>query len=261
MMSWHMTLRTDLAVGLSLLTRLPTGWIARDHPKGALARSAWCWPAIGAAIGATTGGVLTALSALGIPTFIATGWAIAFQLAITGALHEDGLADSADGLFGGHNATQRLKIMRDSQIGSYGTLVLGVVLILRLGTMLTLASTPVKLIAALMTAGAFSRLALMLPLLWLAPARDNGLAHQLRHLPARSLLAATLSTALIASAFSILGALALFFGASLATLWFSRLARRWIGGYTGDILGATAVITELLVLTGVTLNGFEDLPF
>ena len=255
------TLRADFAAGLSLLTRLPTRWLAYDDTEYDLARSAWCWPAIGGAMGAATAGVFVSLAALGVPALVAAGWAIAFQLAATGALHEDGLADSADGFFGGHNAARRLKIMRDSRIGSYGTLALGVVLIVRTGAMVTLADTPFKLVAALMTAGAFSRLALMLPLLWLKPARTEGLAHQLRHLPARSLLTAMVTTGLIASTLSILGALALFLVASLATLWLSVLARKWIGGYTGDVLGATAIVTELVVLTGTTLTHFAGLPF
>ncbi|WP_336761462.1 adenosylcobinamide-GDP ribazoletransferase [Asaia sp. VD9] len=256
-----MTLRADFAAGLSLLTRLPTGWIFPRSKTIDLARSSWCWPLIGGAIGAATGTILTVGVMLGMPAIVATGWAVIFQLFLTGALHEDGFADSMDGLFGGRTSERRLEIMRDSRIGSYGALALCLAILLRAGTMNALAGQPLHIIAILMTAGAFSRLALMLPILWLRPARADGLAHELRHLPARCLLVAMLFTALIASSLSILGALSLFLFACLATLALCSVAYRLIGGYTGDILGATAIIVELTVLSGASLNGFDKLPF
>lgn len=254
-------IRADLAAGVSLLTRLPTGWFYTHDARFNLARSSWCWPLIGGAIGAATGLVLVGCIALGMPPIVAAGWAITFQLLLTGALHEDGFADSVDGMFGGRSVERRLEIMRDSRVGSYGALALGVVLLLRAGTMTTLASAPVHVISVLMTAGAFSRLALMLPVLWLGPARPDGLAHQLRHLPARSLLIAICLTGLIADSLSALGALSLFLMACLAALGISRLAHRLVGGYTGDVLGATAIAAELTVLTGASLSGFGRLPF
>ncbi|WP_025840595.1 adenosylcobinamide-GDP ribazoletransferase [Asaia platycodi] len=254
-------IRADLAAGLSLLTRLPTGWLYSAHGDINLARSSWCWPLIGGAIGALTGAVLVLGITLGMPAIVATGWAIVAQLVLTGALHEDGFADCVDGLFGGNTPQKRLEIMRDSRIGSYGGLALSLVMLLRAGTMNTLAAQPLHIISILMTAGAFSRLALMLPLLWLRPARADGLAHQLRHLPARCLLIAMLFTAVIASSLSVLGALSLFLVACLGTLGLCSVAYRLIGGYTGDVLGATAIIAELLVLTGASLRGFDGLPF
>lgn len=254
-------LRADFAAGLSLLTRLPTGWLHAPESAIDLPRSTWCWPLIGGAIGASTGGVLVLGILLGMSTIVATGWAIAFQLLLTGALHEDGFADCMDGLFGGNSPARRLEIMRDSRIGSYGGLALSLVVLLRAGTMAKLAAQPLHIISILMTAGAFSRLALMLPLLWLRPARADGLAHQLRHLPAGCLLLAMLITALIANSLSVLGALSLFLGACLATLGLCSLAFRLIGGYTGDVLGATAIIVELVVLTGASLRDFDKLPF
>lgn len=253
--------RADFAAGLSLLTRLPTHWL---HPSGReidLARSSWCWPLLGGAVGASTGAVMVGCIWLGMPAIVATGWAIAFQLLLTGALHEDGFADTVDGFFGGHTAERRLDIMRDSRIGSYGGLALSLLMLLRAGTMTTLAAQPVHIVSILTTAGAFSRLSLMLPLLWLRPARADGLAHELRHLPARSLLVAIVLTAMIASSLSLLGALSLFLMACLATLGLCSVAYRLIGGYTGDVLGATAIIAELVVLTGASLHGFDKLPF
>lgn len=254
-------LRADFAAGLSLLTRLPTGWLHPSEKQIDLARSSWCWPLIGGGIGALTGAIMALCIWLGMPAIVATGWAIACQLFLTGALHEDGFADTVDGFFGGRTAERRLEIMRDSRIGSYGGLALSLLMLLRGGSMTTLAAEPMHIVFILATAGAFSRLALMLPLLWLRPARAEGLAHELRHLPARSLLAAMILTALIASSLSILGALSLFLMACLATLGLCSVAYRLIGGYTGDVLGATAIIAELVVLTGASLHGFDRLPF
>ncbi|MDR6183730.1 adenosylcobinamide-GDP ribazoletransferase [Asaia bogorensis] len=253
-------IRADFAAGLSLLTRLPTGWLLAPDRKIDLTRSSWCWPLIGGAIGALTGTVMVLCIRLGMPAIVATGWAIAFQLFLTGALHEDGFADTVDGFFGGRTPERRLEIMRDSRIGSYGGLALSLLMLLRAGTMTTLATQPIHIISILATAGAFSRLSLMLPLLWLRPARADGLAHELRHLPARGLLIAMILTALIASSLSVLGALSLFLVACLATLGLCSVAYRLIGGYTGDVLGATAIITELVVLTGASLHGFDKLP-
>ncbi|GBQ86752.1 adenosylcobinamide-GDP ribazoletransferase [Asaia krungthepensis] len=254
-------LRADFAAGLSLLTRLPTAWLYDPRSPIELTRSSWCWPLLGGGIGAATGSMMVLCIWLGMPAIVATGWAIVLQLFLTGALHEDGFADTIDGFFGGRTAERRLEIMRDSRIGSYGGLALSVVMLLRAGTMTTLAAQPLHIVSILATAGAFSRLSLMLPLLWLRPARADGLAHELRHLPARCLLVAIFFTALIASSLSLLGALSLFLAACLATLGLCSVAYRLVGGYTGDVLGATAIITELVVLTGASLHGFDKLPF
>ena len=113
-------LRTDLACGISLLTRLPVAWLIQtpnnQHKKTLhFARSLWAWPLLGTCIGGFTGGILSTLEMIHVPPPVAACCAIAAQTFLTGALHEDGLADMADG-FGGKTPEQRLMIMRDSHI-------------------------------------------------------------------------------------------------------------------------------------------------
>lgn len=126
---WLDRRRLDLACGLSLLTRLPSIWLAppadRDSTRPwPLARSIWCWPAIATLIGALTGSLLAALRMVHVPPLAAAGLALACQSILTGGLHEDGLADMADGC-GGSTPERRLAIMRDSHVGSYGVMALG----------------------------------------------------------------------------------------------------------------------------------------
>ena len=91
-------------------------------PRGSA--SAWVWPLVGLVIGTLGVAVGAGLSVLGVPTPLAAGAVLATQVILTGALHEDGLADSADGLWGGRDAKRRLAIMKDSSIGSYGVLAI-----------------------------------------------------------------------------------------------------------------------------------------
>ncbi|MBE3640656.1 adenosylcobinamide-GDP ribazoletransferase, partial [Mangrovicoccus algicola] len=113
----------DIAAALGLLTRLPvkvnTGFaIARG------AGAAWAWPLAGLAVAVTAGGAGWIAQAAGLPATLAAGLVLGLQALLTGAMHEDGLADCADGLWGGWSRARRLEIMKDSHIGSYGVLAL-----------------------------------------------------------------------------------------------------------------------------------------
>ncbi|GAB1362621.1 hypothetical protein MASR1M32_18570 [Rhodobacter sp.] len=104
---------------LALLTRLPLP----DHrPCGADA--AWAWPVVGGVVGAIAAFACSVLLALGVPAGPAAAATLAVLALVTGALHEDGLADTADGLLGGRDAARRLEIMKDSRIGGFGALAL-----------------------------------------------------------------------------------------------------------------------------------------
>ena len=120
----------DLPLALSLLSRLP---VPVDHSRAGerAATAAWAYPLVGAGLAGLTGGLAWALSAAGLPPGPAAGLVLVAQVMLTGALHEDGLADSADGLWGGWERERRLEIMRDSRIGAYGVLALGLSLLLR----------------------------------------------------------------------------------------------------------------------------------
>src|SRR6056297_3491159 len=120
-----MSFRSDLVSAAMLLTRLPV----RGMPTARAADAAWAWPLVGLAVGLPAGVVGMAVAAAGLPGGLAAAAALTVSIVLTGALHEDGLADCADGFWGGFDRARRLEIMRDSAIGSYGVLALGLSLI------------------------------------------------------------------------------------------------------------------------------------
>ena len=125
-------LSTELKTGLAFLTRLP---LAPDaSTTGAdISRASWTFPVIGAGIGALGGIVYWIAHGLGLPPFVCGTLAVGATVLITGALHEDGLADTADGFGGGTTQERKLEIMRDSRVGTYGALALILSFLLRAG--------------------------------------------------------------------------------------------------------------------------------
>jgi adenosylcobinamide-GDP ribazoletransferase len=237
----------DVLASLGLLTRLPVALDgARAQARGAAA--AWAWPFAGVAVGLLAAGAGGLALWLGVAPAAAAAIAIAAQMFVTGALHEDGLADSADGLWGGWDKARRLAIMKDSRIGTYGVLALVLVTLLRWVALAGLfdAGTPW---AALIAAGALSRAPMTVLMAALPNARGAGLSHSVGR-PGWDV--AALSCALgLACGLVALGPLA--FSAALwvgaACLAIGLVARAKIGGQTGDILGASQQISETIVLT------------
>jgi adenosylcobinamide-GDP ribazoletransferase len=230
----------------ALLTRLPVGAAAPED--GAIATASWAFPLVGAGIGALAALAFLAAELLGCGGAAAALIALAAGLAITGALHEDGLADTADGFGGGHDRDDKLAIMRDSRIGSFGVIALVLSLGLRAAALATLGD-PIHAGLALIAAHAASRGALPPLMRVLAPARADGLgAAAGRPSPTISIVATALGGVI---ALALLGpgrgliALILMAGAlALAAI----LAQRQIGGYTGDVLGFFQQIGEIAML-------------
>jgi adenosylcobinamide-GDP ribazoletransferase len=166
---------------------------------------------------------------------------------LTGALHEDGLADVADGFGGGRDKMAKLAIMRDSRLGSYGVLALIFSVGLRWSALVALAD-PLAVAGALITAGALSRAVVPPVYGWLNPARTDGLAAGLGGPPGlRVVMAAVLGTC-IAGLVLTTAALPVMAVAILAGLAVGSLALRQIGGHTGDVLGACQQVVEIAVL-------------
>ena len=164
----------DIADALRFFTRLRLGAPAPAAPLD-ISRIAWAAPVAGAVVGLIGALVLALTALLGLPLLLRAGLATAALVAATGALHEDGLADVADGFGGGLTRERKLEIMRDSRIGAYGALALALALILRVGALaaaldggLWRGSLSLILVAAL------SRAASLTPLALLAPARADG---------------------------------------------------------------------------------------
>ncbi|CAM5770078.1 adenosylcobinamide-GDP ribazoletransferase [Bosea minatitlanensis] len=193
----------------------------------------------------------------------ATGALVLAALALsTGAFHEDGLADSADGLFGGHTPERRLEIMKDSRIGSYGTMALGLSLLLRASLIATILdrSNAWGAAAAVLAAAPWSRAEGLLLLATQPPARSIGAAAAVGRpglATARIALALSLVLAAglcLAAHLPLAGLLLGFALAHGAAAALARLARRLIGGQTGDILGAAQQFAEIAVYLGLALT-------
>jgi adenosylcobinamide-GDP ribazoletransferase len=238
----------DCKVALAFLTRLPVrqGQVWRDAD---LAGSVPLFPLVGALIG-LAGGLAYALAlGLGLPPWPAAALALATSIGATGALHEDGLADVADGWGGGRTREDKLRIMRDPRIGSYGTIALTLALLARAGALVALAD-PLQVMTALITAGAVSRAALPPVMIGLPQARSDGLAALAgRPHPLRA-TAAALIAALAAAALLGPSAPAALVAGAVGALAVALLARHQIGGYTGDVLGAVQQLAEVGVLFG-----------
>jgi adenosylcobinamide-GDP ribazoletransferase len=240
-------LAADLRIGLVFYTRLPLA-----HPgaiAGAeLARAAWAAPLVGAIVG-TLGAAAYALAyAVGVPSFASAALALATTLAATGCLHEDGLADTADGFGGGATRERKLAIMHDSRIGTYGTCALLLSLLLRTGAIASL-SAPAPVACALIAAHAAARATLPAFMRLVPHARADGLSHYVGRPPhASTLLAAVLGLLALALGLGITrGVIALILLlASVACM--ARLCARQIGGQTGDVIGALEQANEILIL-------------
>lgn len=235
----------DLAGACALLTRLPVGRLAQGADP---ARGLWAYPVIGALIGALGAACYALGRALGLGAPLAAIWTLAALLVATGALHEDGLADAADALGGGTTAERRLAILRDSRIGTFGALALLLAVAARIAALAMF--TPGAALAALCAAGALGRAAILLPVLLLRPARAEGLGASLGgRSDATVWQGLGLGAALAFAVLPVRAAAGAILLAALAGLGVTALAHRRLGGYTGDVLGASSVLTECLVLS------------
>jgi adenosylcobinamide-GDP ribazoletransferase len=211
-----------------------------------MGRAAGWFPLVGAAVGALAGGVRAGLDPL-LGATAATVIAVAALVIVTGALHEDGLADTADGLGVRGDRARRLAVMRDSSIGVFGALAL-IGWTLLLVVVLDQLSTS-RALEALIAAAALGRWAALLHAALAAPARADGLGATF--VPGRTALAfATLTALAAALALCGLGPGLAAVAAALAVAGASVVhVRATLGGRTGDTLGATVALTEVVVCT------------
>lgn len=195
---------------------------------------------------------------VGINPYLAGTLAITTLVLTTGAFHEDGLADTADGLFGGATPERRLEIMKDSRVGSYGAVALGLSLLLRVTALAAIlqAAGAWAGAAAMLVAAPWSRVEGIRVLAWVEPARPDGAAAAVGR-PKLSILPVAYGLSMgfaiwltLAAALPVWGLFLGFALASLATDGLSRLARRLIGGQTGDIVGTAQQVAEIAIYIG-----------
>ena len=239
----------DLVLGFGLLTRLPLPRFDLDPRRSAAA--AWSWPLVGAVIGGIGAGTGALAMAAGLPAPVAAALTLIAMAMATGGLHEDGLADTADGLWGGRDAAHRLEIMRDSRVGAYGMLALGLTLLLRFAPLSALLEAGQALL--LIAAAALARGCMVAMMAVLPNARADGLSHQTGR-PGPVPVACALGLSILAA---ILIGLPLicWLAAGLTLGWLAWQAMRKIGGQTGDILGAGCLLAETAILATATHLG------
>jgi adenosylcobinamide-GDP ribazoletransferase len=237
---------TDLAVNIAFCTRLPLAHVGQ-LADGDIARASWAMPVAGGLVGAAAALAYAIAVRLGLPPSVAAALAIAAGMALTGAMHEDGLADTADAMGGGDRA-RKLEIMHDSRLGTYGACALVLSVLLRWAALVSIAR-PGAVALALIAAHTAARATLPAVMALVPPARSDGLAASFGAPPRE-----------VAAVAAVLGALALVlclgFGAGVlaaallasAALAVARMSMRAIGGQTGDVLGALEQVGEVLVL-------------
>lgn len=242
-------LREDIGHALSLLTRLP---VRTDHESAAFraAAATWAYPIVGAIVGGLAGLSAKLALFLGAPEGMSAAIALAALVLLTGALHEDGLADCADGMGGGGDPERRLAIMKDSRIGAFGAAALTIALIARWSGLSVLAETG-QLFWTLVAVGAVSRLPMVLAMFLITPARPTGLSSAVG-LPPPASVGAAIGLAIVL-AFLACGttAIPLLFWSFLICLPLFWLAQRLLGGQTGDVLGASQQLSEIAGLAVV----------
>lgn len=242
-----------LFTAVGFFTRLPVpAWVPwsierLNHAARYFSLVGWVVGLIGAA------GYL--LCAQVLPAALAVLLSMALTVRVTGAFHEDGFADACDGLGGGWDKAQALEIMKDSRIGSYGTVGVVLMLLSKAAALVALADFgKAAVVTALLVAHPLSRLA-STSLIHFLPyvraddrAKSKPLAHRLN--------AGELACACV---FGLLPLLLLNWNAALSALlmvgactaWWANLCRRRLGGYTGDLLGAAQQLAELACLLGL----------
>jgi len=248
----------DVAEALRFFTRLPLPAAPAAPP--AFDRIAWAAPVAGVCVGAVGAVVLGLAGRLGLPAPMSACLATAALVAATGALHEDGLADVADGFGGGRTREQKLALMRDSRIGAFGAVALMLALMTRVAALLSALSFGLPGAAgALVIVAALSRAGALMPLALLEPARPDGAGASAGRLGPASFAAACGVALLVAVA---LGLVTIGVGRAFDAALFSAIgaaaitaaAARQIGGQTGDVAGAAQQCAEIAAWCGLLMG-------
>lgn len=241
-------------IALQFFTRLPIPrWVGFEAEW--LNHASRYFPLVGLVVGMIAAAVYGAC-ALFLPAPVAAVLSTAATIYITGAFHEDGFADTCDGMGGGMTRERALEIMKDSRVGAYGAIGIACMLIAKCTTLALL--PPSSAVAALLLGHPLSRLAAT-ALIWkMDYARAEGKAKPLAvRMQAGEFAIAAITVALSAVGLLLYGALDLgavasaLLAAGLAALWLGRKFERRLGGYTGDCLGAVQQLAEVTIYIAV----------
>ena len=234
----------DIWAAFSLLTRLP---VPVDHARAGErgAAAVWAFPVVGLIVGGAAGAMAAVAGWLGLPAGMAAAGALAFLAIVTGGMHEDGLADFADSA-GGSTVERRLEIMKDSRIGAYGVIALSIAMLARWSGIAELSGW--TLVGTLAAVGAASRAVMTLLMFAMRPARETGLSAGAGKPDETTVLVAVgiaLAACVLFTGLSGVVLWALIFASVLPVYW---IANRTLGGQTGDVLGASQQVAEIVGL-------------
>lgn len=241
-------------IALQFFTRLPIPrWVGFEQAW--LNHASRYFPLVGLVVGAI-GAAVYLIAAQWLPAAVAAVLSTAATIYLTGAFHEDGFADTCDGLGGGMTKERALEIMKDSRVGAYGAIGIVCMLGAKLAALATL--PPAIAASALLLAHPLSRLAATALIWQMDYARAEGKAKPLAvRMSDREFGIAVLTVLLPTLALLVFGLLHLaaigagLFAAMLATRWLARKFTRRLGGYTGDCLGAVQQLAEVAIYIAV----------
>ena len=244
----------DFFATVMFFTRIPIKWSFFSDKPPNLTKAAWAFPLVGLLTGVLSGVLGDFLIFLGLPIFLCCIIAITLSVILTGAFHEDGLADTADGLGAGGSPERINKIIHDSRLGTYGVVALILGLLTRLGLLLTLVEYGYSLVSIISVGFASGKLAIIFSRNFFNNSRFVKIGSVVGTIANKNLFIATviwaLPTLIIFPFYGILlGGILMAFIIFILGL----KSKKALGGISGDILGAIAFLTELVFLLGIII--------
>ena len=225
----------DFLASIMFFTRIPINWSYFSKEAPDLTRAAWSFPLVGFLIGFLSGIFGELFILINIPILLSCVIAISISVIITGAFHEDGFADMADGFGAGGSPAKVNKIMHDSRLGTYGTIALILGILIRLTLVTSLIDLGYSLLTILCAGFSTGKLAIIYTRNFFNPSSLSKTGSIIESIP----------IILIFPFFAIF--LGVFFVTGVVYL-IGKISKQKLGGITGDILGATAFLTELTFL-------------
>jgi adenosylcobinamide-GDP ribazoletransferase len=245
--TWLEERAEEIKACIVFCTRLPL-LHATPIAGSAIAKAAWAFPIAGLVVGLIGAVVYGLAHRAGLPPWPAAALAVAATMLVTGCLHEDGLADTADGFGGGTTREQKLEIMRDSRIGVYGVAALTISLFLRVGALASLPGAH-AVVWALIASHAAARATMPALMLLLPPARSDGLSHDAGRPPADGVaIGAVIAFLIVAVCLHPGHALLALILLAIIVALMAWLSANQIEGQTGDVLGALEQASEIAIL-------------
>ena len=250
----------DVIATIMFFTRIPVNWSYFSDKQPDLTSAAWAFPLVGLFIGVLSGAVGDIFIYIGLPTFLCCVISITLSIFLTGAFHEDGLADTLDGLGAGGTPKRINKIIHDSRLGTYGVSALILAYLFRLGILLSLVDAGYSLVSILSVAFASGKIAIIFARNFF----DNSIFAKtgsiVEVISNKNVIIATLiwviSSQLI---FPFIGILVGSLFMTFVIFIIGNKSKKALGGITGDILGAISLLTEIVFLFGIVITVIEKI--